>query len=56
MSHLAKPGQSIVNFITNAMGDQNKKSDNWRYFPQILMKAITANTFFFTRMMEMCQK
>jgi hypothetical protein len=55
MSHLAAPGRSIVEFIETEMGEK-KNSENWRKFPIILMKAITANTYFFTRMMEMCQK
>ena len=39
------------------MGDPND-SDNekWRDFPRILVKAFTANTYFFTRLIEMSQK
>jgi hypothetical protein len=40
-----------VNYIRKEMDDPNK----WRDFPKVLMKAITSNTYFFTRMMEMCQ-
>jgi hypothetical protein len=49
MSHKAGPATAIVDFIHEQM------SDEWRDFPRIIMKAITANTYFFTRMMEMCQ-
>ena len=56
MSHLASPGHSIVEYINKEMGDEKKNSEKWRDFPRILMKAATANTYFFTRMMEMCQK
>ena len=56
MSHKANPGQALVNYINQEMKETDAKSENWRNFPRILMKAITANTYFFTRMMEMCQK
>jgi hypothetical protein len=32
-----------------------QKGDGWRNFPRIILKAITANTYFFTRMIEMTQ-
>lgn len=54
MSHKAGPATAIINFINKEMGDVNKPGDDWRKFPRIIMKAITANTYFFTRMMEMC--
>ena len=56
MSHKHKPGNAIVQFIDENMGNIGSESGNWREFPRIIMKAITANTFFFTRMMEMCQQ
>lgn len=56
MSHLANPGKAIVDFINAEMGDPDAEQEKWRDFPRIVLKAITANTYFFTRMMEMCQK
>lgn len=53
MSHKAGPGTAIANYINDEMGDENKPGEDWRLFPRIIMKAITANTYFFTRMMEM---
>ena len=50
-SHKFSPGQAIVNYIEGEMKDETK----WRNFPKVLMKAMTANTYFYTRMMEMCQ-
>ncbi len=39
------------------MGDANAPDDDkWRDFPRILIKAFTANTYFFTRLVEMSQK
>ena len=32
---------------------KKKLDEKWRLFPRILMKAITSNTFFYTRMIEM---
>ena len=35
------------------MGDPNdSENSKWRDFPRILVKAMTANTYFFTRMIE----
>ena len=53
MSHRAGPANAIVNFIQEKMGNADDKGENWRNFPRFIMKAITANTYFFTRMMEM---
>lgn len=51
-SHRQKPGTAIANFI-NKNFDETKE-DSWREFPLLLMVAVTANTYFFTRMIEMC--
>lgn len=38
------------------MGDPNDvKNSKWRDFPRILVKAMTANTYFFTKLIEMSQ-
>ena len=56
MSHRAGPANAIVNYIQDQMGDgKGDNNERWRNFPRIIMKAITANTYFFTRMMENCQ-
>ena len=55
MSHKAKPAKAMVEYIKKKMGDVNDGKEEWRKFPRFLMKAITANTYFFTRMMEMSQ-
>ena len=54
-SHKFSPGQAIVNFIKGELDNLPADSNKWRNFPRVLMKAITSNTYFFTRMMEMCQ-
>ncbi len=61
MSHKQMSGAAIVIFIKHQMGDfdpddKDKKSDDkWRNFPRIIVKAMTANTHFFTRLIEMSQ-
>jgi hypothetical protein len=52
-SYKYAPGQAIVDYIKKELDNLDPKSNKWRSFPKILMKAITANTYFFTRMMEM---
>ena len=38
------------------MGDENDpENQKWREFPRILLKAITANTYFLTKLIEMSQ-
>ena len=54
-SHKYSPGQAIVDYIKSELDNLPADSQKWRNFPKILMKAITANTYFFTRMMEMSQ-
>jgi hypothetical protein len=57
MSHKANAGSAMVEYINKEMGNpEDSECVKWRDFPRILMKAITANTYFFTRMCEMCQK
>ena len=61
MSHKEMSGVAIVNFLKEQMGDfdpddKNQKSDNrWKNFPRIIVKAMTANTHYFTRMIEISQ-
>ena len=51
------PGKAMVNYIEEKMGDPNDpKNEEWRNFPKILLRAITANTYLFTSLIEMSQK
>ena len=55
-------GVAIVMFLRDKMGDfdpDEKKNTifrvKWKDFPRLLVKATTANTHFFTRLIEMSQ-
>ena len=51
------PGQAIQMFLELQMGhSDDEKNQLWRDFPRILVKGMTANTYFFTRLIEMSQK
>ena len=55
MSHRAKPGQAIVDFMKLEMGEESDlENKKWVAFPRILLKIITGNTYLFTRLLEMC--
>ena len=46
----------IVEYIKSNMGDPEDSDDDyeeWREFPRLIMKVFTANSFFFTNLMEM---
>lgn len=49
-SFKCKPGQAIIDFINKEFVE-----DNYYALPTILMKAFMSNTYFYTRMVEMCQ-
>ena len=57
MCYNQMPGLAIQIFLKQQMGEPDDKDQNsngpWRDFPRILVKAITANTYFFTRLIEM---
>ena len=54
MSHQASPGNAIANFLCENMGDMSE--EKYKEFGTIFVKAITANTYLFTRTIEACQK
>ena len=57
MSHTAMPATAMVNYIEKQMGDPNDpENEEWRNFPKILLRVITANTYLFTSLIEMGQK
>ena len=41
----------LVQYIKDNMPDDG--SDKWREFPRVLMRVFTANTYFFTQLLEM---
>jgi hypothetical protein len=46
----------MVEYINNNMGDPDDSDDTleeWRDFPRLVMKVFTANSYFFTNLMEM---
>ena len=55
MSHTALPGQAIVEYIKEKMGDpDDPENEKWRDFPYVLMQAVTSNTYLYTCIIELC--